>query len=136
MSAPLVHNGLVRRIEGGRAFIAVATRGCSSCGHAGGCGIGKLAGNRRETLIDLPAEPGLTAGAAVSLELQEAQLTRAALRGYLLPAALLVAGAALGEQVGADATAALGAVIGLALGLLLARSARPLLPTLRRDFQP
>ncbi len=130
MSASLIQSGQIRRIEAGQAVIAVATSGCSSCGHAGGCGIGKLAGSRREALISLPAQPGLAAGDAVTLELDEARLTQAALRGYLLPTSLLVMGAWLGEKVGADETAALGALVGLALGLLLVRRARPLMPRL------
>lgn len=130
------HPGSVRRIVAGQALVAVAASGCTSCGHAGGCGIGKLAG-RGETLLALPATPGLRAGDAVQVELREAQLTRAALVGYLLPVLLIVAGAllgqALGEKLGAggtvDGLAALGAVAGLALGLLLTRLHRP--PALR-----
>jgi sigma-E factor negative regulatory protein RseC len=136
------HAGEVRQIAAGQALIAVVTSGCSSCGHAGGCGIGKLAGSRRETLITLPGLPGLAKGDAVKLELDEAQVTRAALRGYLLPALLMVIGAIVGQivsekvggggtAVGSDATAALGAVLGMASGLLLARRGRPLLPRLR-----
>lgn len=135
MSAAIAHTGQVRHIEAGRALIAVATTGCSSCGHIGGCGVGKLAGGRRETLISLPSLPSLAIGDRVKLELDEAQVTRAAMLGYLLPALMLIGGALLGEQVGAggtvpgaDAGAALGALFGLAAGLLLARWRRPLLP--------
>jgi sigma-E factor negative regulatory protein RseC len=150
----ITHAGEVRSVAEGRALIAVATSGCSSCGHLGGCGIGKLAGNRRETLIALPSLPGLAAGDAVNLELDEAQVTRAALRGYLLPALLMVIGAILGQIVGekvgvtvgnplfgtggtalgVDVTAALGAVCGMASGLLLARYGRPLTPRMSRQF--
>jgi sigma-E factor negative regulatory protein RseC len=135
----IAHAGQVRRIDGARALVAVATSGCSSCGHLGGCGIGKLAGRRRETLIALPALPGLSAGDAVTLELDEAQVTRAALLGYLLPAVCLIAGALLGEKVGAggtaaDSLAALGAVAGLLTGLSLTRLRRPLTPRLSRSI--
>lgn len=136
MSAKIVHAGLVHRIEAEHALIAVTTTGCSSCGHAGGCGIGKLAGNRRTTLIRLPRPSNLAIGDQVTLELDEAHVTRAAMLGYLLPAVLLIGGALTGEQVGGmtalgnDASAALGAVFGLATGLLLARWSRPLLPRL------
>lgn len=136
------HPGSVRRIVAGQALVAVAASGCASCGHGAACGIGKLAGGRAETLLALPATPGLRAGDAVQLELREAQLTRAALVGYLLPVLLIVAGAllgqALGEKLGAggtvDGIAALGAVAGLALGLLLTRLHRP--PTLRLVPEP
>lgn len=136
------HPGSVRRIVAGQALVAVAASGCASCGHGAACGIGKLAGGRAETLLALPATPGLRAGDAVQVELREAQLTRAALVGYLLPVLLIVAGAllgqALGEKPGAggtvDGIAALGAVAGLALGLLLTRLHRP--PTLRLVPEP
>lgn len=139
----IIHRGQVRSIVDGCAQITVATSGCASCGHVSGCGIGKLAGSRRETLIALPSIPGLAAGDAVTLELDEAQVTRAAVRGYLLPAILLVIGAILGEIVGAqvgvggtapsaDTLAAHGALIGLTAGLLLARLGRPLAPRLRK----
>ncbi len=136
------HPGSVRRIVDGQALVAVAASGCASCGHGAACGIGKLAGGRAETLLALPATPGLRAGDAVQVELREAQLTRAALLGYLLPVLLIVAGAllgqALGEKLGAggtvDGIAALGAVAGLALGLLLTRLHRP--PTLRLVPEP
>lgn len=134
----IAHAGQVRRIADGQAFVAVATSGCSSCGHLGGCGVGKLAGGRRETLIALPAPNGLAVGESVMLELSEKQLTRAAVRGYLLPAVLLVSGAVLGEGLGAGATAAdgfavLGALVGLAVGLGFARLAKPLSPRLSRS---
>jgi sigma-E factor negative regulatory protein RseC len=157
MDRLISHPGSVRRIVDGRALVAVAASGCASCGHGAACGIGKLAGGRAETLLALPAPPGLRAGDAVHVELREAQLTRAALLGYLLPVLLIVAGALLGqelgEKLGADETtalqggrakdallavadggtvdgfAALGAVAGLAFGLLLTRLHRP--PALR-----
>lgn len=143
MDGMIAHAGRVRRIAAGRAEIAVATGGCSSCGHVGGCGIGKLAGTRGETLIDLAATPGLRVGDGVTLELHEAQLTRAALFGYLLPAVCLIAGALIGESAGAnvgaggtavDSLAPLGAVAGLVLGLALTRLRRPLTPRLSRSI--
>ena len=140
MSGSIAHTGQVRRVEAGQATIAVATSGCSSCGHAGGCGIGKLAGGRRETLITLPGMPGLGVGEHVTLELTESQITRAALLGYLMPALLLLTGAWLGNHSAsagitpdADASAALGAMLGLAAGLLLSRFSRPLMPRLSRS---
>ncbi|MEW5890262.1 MAG: SoxR reducing system RseC family protein [Pseudomonadota bacterium] len=130
--------GRVRRIVAGQALVAVVAGGCSSCKHAAGCGIGRLAGERGETLLALPALPGLAVGDAVNVELREAQLTRAALFGYLLPVLLIVAGALLGQSVGekvgtgntVEGLAALGALVGLALGLLLTRLYRPPSPRL------
>jgi sigma-E factor negative regulatory protein RseC len=125
--------GFVSAIEGGRAHISVASVGCSSCGHAGGCGIGQLAGRRRETILTLPAT-GLHPGQAVSLELDESRVVRAALLGYLLPAVLLLAGAVAGERAGmGEPAAALGALAGLTIGLLMTRLRRPLTPTLNLE---
>lgn len=141
MDRVISHPGNVRRIVDGQVLVAVAASGCSACGHnagnGGGCSIGKLANGRNETLLALPAMPGLRVGDAVRIELREAQLTRAALIGYLLPVLLIVVGAllgqAFGEKVGAgvtaDAAAALGALLGLAVGLLVTRLHRP--PALR-----
>lgn len=143
MDGLIAHTGQVRHIAAGRALVAVATSDCASCGQSGGCGIGKLAGQRRETLIALAAPDDLRVGDAVTLELDEAQVTRAALLGYLLPACLLIGGALIGESVGAnvgagstaaDGYAVLGAVAGLLSGLFLTRLRRPLLPRLSRSI--
>lgn len=134
MDGMIRHNGVVRAIADGQAHIAVVTAGCESCGHAGGCGIARLAGSRRETVMTLPAA-GLRIGQPVLLSLDETRLTRAALLGYLLPAALLLAGAVFGDTVaGGELAAPLGALFGLAAGLLLTRLRRPLLP--RLDLEP
>lgn len=133
MDRLITQSGLVRAIVGDQAQVVVATTGCASCGHAGGCGIGKLAGGRRETLISLPAA-GLHLGQRVTLELPEKQLTQAALFGYLLPAVTLLMGALIGEKVDAGETAAvLGAGIGLLAGLFLTRLRRPLSPRLTQE---
>ena len=143
MDKVISHPGSVRHIVDGQALVAIASGGCSACGHnagkGGGCSIGKLAGNGRETLLALPAAPGLRVGDAVHVELSETQLTHAALFGYLLPILLLIAGALLGQALGAaagtafmgmeDAAAALGAAVGLVLGLFATRLHRP--PSLR-----
>lgn len=139
MDGLIRHSGIVRAIAAGQAQIAVATTGCSACGHGGnngnnggGCGIGKLAGKRNETLVTLPAA-GLRVGQQVTLMLDETQLTQAALHGYLLPAVLLIAGALLGDELGADGTALAGALLGLLAGLLLTRLRRPLTPRLTQE---
>ncbi len=141
MDGLIQHTGHVHAIVGDQARIAVATAACSSCGHAGGCGIGKLAKNRRASLVSVPAA-GLRVGQQVTLALDEAQLTHAALLGYLLPAVLLLIGAMAGELVGqkvgaadtaADTVAAIGAVTGLLAGLLLTRLRAPLTPRLTQE---
>jgi positive regulator of sigma E activity len=132
MDGVIAHTGQVRAITAGRAQIAVATAACASCGQAGGCGIGRLAGKRRESLVAVPAA-GLRVGQQVTLTLEAAQLTQAALLGYLLPTILMLVGAVLGEfvgeKVGAGETAAAPAAV---LGLL-ARLRAPLTPRLTQE---
>ena len=109
-------------IKDGEAVIAVAVQGCSSCGQKKSCGVGKLAAGGKISLIRLPAEPGLQAGDPVTLSVDQGDINRAALLGYLLPAVLMVVGAVAGESIsGRDAGAALGAFAGLLVGVLLSR---------------
>ena len=137
MDGLISHAGRVHAIAGNTAQIAVATAACSACGHSGsnggGCSIGKLAGSRKESLVTLPAA-GLRPGQTVTLTLDPAQLTRAALLGYLFPAVLMLTGAALGEKIGADSTALAGSLLGLCLGLLLTRLRPPLTPRLTQEL--
>lgn len=126
MSDPLTHAGVIRAIDGRRMSVAVATQGCASCGQKKSCGVGQLAGTRPSTLIELPASEGLQAGDPVTLSLDAATIHRAALLGYLLPAILLMAGTVAGDVLAepglsADLGAALGALAGGGIGLLLAR---------------
>ena len=134
MDRLISHTGRVHAIEGNTAQIAVMTAACSSCGHAGGCSIGKLAGKQRQSLIAVPAD-GLRLGQSVTLTLDESRLTQAALLGYLLPVVMLLMGALLGEKVDAGETASvIGAGIGLFAGLLLTRLRAPLTPRLTQEL--
>lgn len=45
-AAPIEHRGVVQRVEGGLAIVAMETAGCASCGQGGSCGIGKMAVGR------------------------------------------------------------------------------------------
>lgn len=122
--ASLAHTGIVQSIEGGQATIAVAVQGCSSCGQKKSCGVGKLAGSGKVSLLRVPAEPGMKPGDQVSLSVDQGDLHRAALLGYLVPAVLMVIGAVAGQSLtGQDFGAALGAFAGLAFGVLLGRIA-------------
>ena len=133
MDGLISHTGRVHAIVGERAQIAVATAACSSCGHAGGCSIGKLAGKQRESLVSVPAH-GLRLDQRVTLTLETSQLTQAALLGYLLPAILMLVGAVLGEKVDAGETlSVIGAAFGLFAGLLLTRLRAPLSPRLTEE---
>jgi len=134
MSDTLTQTGVVQWVAGGRASVAVATGGCSSCGKQSACGVGKLAAGRPTTLIEIDTadHPGLRPGQQVSLELAADKVALGALLGYLLPALTLVLGAVIGQGAnGSDVAAALGAGAGLALGILATRLLKPLLPTPR-----
>jgi positive regulator of sigma E activity len=121
-SEPVVRRtGVVRSVARERALVALDAQGCAACGKQGACAAGKLAAGRGATLIEVPAE-GLRAGETVVCEIPERELLAAALKGYLLPAALLLLGAGLGEASG-DAAAALGALAGLILGMAANRRA-------------
>lgn len=130
----LEHAGVVQRIDAGKAIVAIETGGCSSCGHLGGCGIGKLAGGRSATLLTLPASAGMQAGDAVAVALSQERLTNAALAGYLAPAVAMLAGAGLGSHLGgSDAMAAVGALLGFVVALAAARVAVRHFPALSTD---
>jgi positive regulator of sigma E activity len=122
-AALLEHPGVIQRAANGKVEVAVATGGCSGCGHRSGCGIGQLAEGRQQTRITLAAPPGLnlTAGTQVLLRLPTQRLHLAALAGYLLPAITILFGTGIGDAWAGDGGAALGAIAGLFAGLLLGK---------------
>ena len=132
MSAPFIeHRGVVRRIEGGKAIVAMETGGCSSCGHVSACGVGKMAGDRPATLLTVPLEAGVEVGDAVCVGLPAAGLSASAVLGYLFPAIAMLLGAALAAAFdGRDGVTALGAMGGFLAALILARFAIALAPRL------
>jgi sigma-E factor negative regulatory protein RseC len=132
MSAGMIeHRGIVQRIEGGRAIVAMETAGCSACGHGSSCGIGKLAAGRPATLLTLPVGDEIKAGDMVCIALPESRLTLSALLGYLFPAVAMVLGAWLGAALeGSDGATALGAMLGFIGALAIARVAVGLVPGL------
>lgn len=112
--------GTVIALDGERATLALPRDACAGCGKR--CGIGALAAQRSPTLMTIPAPAGLALGDRVALQFSEQALLRAALLGYLLPAALLILGALLGHTaLEGDLGAALGALGGLTFGLWLVR---------------
>ncbi|WP_374277968.1 SoxR reducing system RseC family protein [Azonexus sp.] len=125
------HRGIVQRVEGGRAVVAMETGGCSSCGHGSSCGIGRMAAGRAATLLTLPVGPEVQAGDTVCVALPADRLTRSALLGYLFPAFAMLLGAGLGAAFdGSDGATALGAIGGFLAALAVARVAIGLLPGL------
>lgn len=137
MSSEHAPTGIVRSVVAGQARIEVGIAGCAGCGRKTACGVGRLAGDRRPLQLVLPAPAGLAAGDVVTLNLAPAALLRAAALGYLLPAALTVAGGVLGNALASpsgygDPGAALGLLLGLGLGLAASRRVRPAPPQLAR----
>lgn len=129
------HAGIVQSITAGEAVIAVAVQGCASCGQKRSCGVGKLTGSGKVSLIRLPATSGMQVGDTVSLSIDQDAIHRAALVGYLLPAILLVLGTVIGQStLSSDVGAALGAIAGIALGLLLTRLIPRLFPGMRASL--
>ncbi len=132
MSAKMIeHRGIVQRVEGGKAIVAMETAGCSSCGQGSSCGIGKMAGGRPATLLTLPVGGDVKAGDLVLIGLPESRLTLSALLGYLFPAFAMLFGAWLGAlREGSDGATALGAIAGFLVALAIARLVIGLAPGL------
>ena len=132
MSAKMIeHRGIVQRVDGGLAIVAMETAGCAACGQGGSCGVGKMAAGRPATLLTLPVTADVRAGDVVLIGLPESRLTLSALLGYLFPAFAMLLGAALGAAFqGGDGATALGAMLGFIGALMLARVVIALLPGL------
>ncbi|HEY6095328.1 MAG TPA: SoxR reducing system RseC family protein [Gallionellaceae bacterium] len=120
---------IVIRLEGEDALVeSTQGGGCGHCDSEKGCGSGKLSQlfsaqpRRFRVRNEAQAQPGME----VQISVAEGVLLRSALLMYVLPLLLLLAGGALGGQLAreaaaADGYAALGGVLGLVLGFLLAR---------------
>ncbi|MFZ4536999.1 SoxR reducing system RseC family protein [Propionivibrio sp.] len=116
------HRGIVQRVEGGKAIVAMETSGCSSCKQGSSCGIGKMASGRAATLLTLPISGDIKAGDQVSIVLPENSVTLSALFGYLFPAMAMLFGAWFGATLdGSDGATALGAIGGFVGALALVR---------------
>jgi sigma-E factor negative regulatory protein RseC len=119
---------VVRRVEGGQTFVESAqASGCGQCSGKG-CGTGKLSqlfcSQPRQFQVDNPI--GAVSGDLVVVSVADGAVLRGIGLVYLLPLALLVAGAALGNSMAVqdelrDGYAAAGAACGLVVGFLLSR---------------
>ena len=122
MSARMIeHRGIVHRVDGGKAIVAIETAGCSSCGQGSSCGIGKMASGRPATMLKIPVSGDIKAGDFVLIGLPESKLTLSALLGYLFPAFAMLLGAWLGSSIeeGSDAATALGAIAALVIARIV-----------------
>lgn len=130
-------------VDAGDGYAWVETRrrsACGACSASAGCGTATLAkvwGERRTRVRVISAWP-LRPGDTVIVGLAEGALLRGSLLVYLLPLALLLAGALLGQAafVGAgEEPVILAGAVGLGLGFLAARAvSRRLQSDIR--FQP
>lgn len=124
MSSPrmIEHQGIVHQCTNGMALIALDTGGCSSCGQGAACGIGRMASGRAATLLSLAVDRQLHPGERVTIGLPASRLGWSAALGYFFPALALLLGAVLGGlMAGSDAAAALGAMGGFLLALIISR---------------
>jgi sigma-E factor negative regulatory protein RseC len=132
MSAKIIeHRGLVQRVEGGKAIVAMETTGCGSCGQGSSCGIGRMASGRAATLLTLSVGANVKVGDRVSIALPESHLTLSALFGYLFPALAMLLGAGVGATLqGSDEATAIGAMLGFLSALAITRTLIGRLPGL------
>ena len=124
MSALAERDGVIIALEGGRGARLAQVRleaapGCAGCGSRGTCS----SGTKAPRMVTVPVPDSVLPGETVSLFMPEASIALASLLGYFLPAVGLLLGAVLcGSLFYGDLAAVLGAVIGLAGGVLLARA--------------
>jgi len=107
-------------IEADANFVLVElparVQACGNCKSADGCHTGILglsSGPRRYRVAN---DIGARVGDRVSIRVAEGVVLRASLISYLLPALLVIIGAAIGQRMGGDLAALAGTVSGLALG--------------------
>ena len=136
-------------VEHGRVWLEPeVTASCGSCSSVGLCSIGKDAGAARKLAarrFELPGDLGLRVGERVVVGVRDDTLVKGAMTAYGIPLLTIMAGGITGQEWGGtDGMAALGALGGLIVGLLIARvlanslSARGILTPrfLRRSFDP
>jgi sigma-E factor negative regulatory protein RseC len=114
---------VVVRVEGGQAFVEVGRDGgCGRCHETGGCQngiLGQLFGSRPR-LYRIANGIGAMPGDRVVVGIAEGATLRAAVLTYVLPLSGLLTGAVAASTMVADgdAPAVLGAIVGLAIGVL------------------
>lgn len=112
----------VLKTSGATSFVeATEHNGCGACASQDSCGISGLGRffSRRRQPVAL-ACGNVRPGQEITVAVSETDLLKVGLWAYLLPVTLAVAGASLAAPMG-DLAAVLGAALGLAAGLLIAR---------------
>lgn len=121
---------VVFHVDGDEAVVRVTGGGCGHCGTAGGCGgsaLSRLFCSTKPRQFTVLNRVGARVGDEVQVSLPDGVLLRGALKMYVLPLVLLLAGGIAGASMaetgaGADLHAAAGALSGLLLGFIIARS--------------
>jgi sigma-E factor negative regulatory protein RseC len=113
--------GRIAAIANGIAEVRIAAiSACGSCRSQQSCGTAAAAANTQIVRVD--ATPGMHTGDEISLQMEAATVAGGALLGYLMPAVSVIGGAIAGSVwFGSDVAAAVGAGLGLSLGLLALR---------------
>lgn len=122
---------IVIRLHGDEASVKpIGTGGCGHCDSEGGCGSGTLTKvfcSNDARNFSVRNEVNAKVGDEVQISIPDGVLLRGAIKMYVLPLVLLLAGGIAGaslagdEAVGRDACAVTGALIGLLLGFVIAR---------------
>ncbi|MEW6765253.1 MAG: SoxR reducing system RseC family protein [Pseudomonadota bacterium] len=112
-------------LEGEIAIVEVSVKSaCGSCEHGGGCGVSRLGRlvRPRPARWRMENRAGARVGDEVWLALEDTALTAAAVLAYIPPLfGMLLGGAWLSGTDAGEGVAVLGALAGLALGLLVSR---------------
>lgn len=123
---------IIIQVDGDEASVQpLSTGGCGHCNSEGGCGSGslsKLFCSPKPRHFRVSNEAHAKVGDEVQVSIPDGVLLRGAMKMYVFPLILLLAGSIAGvgmagESAGHDVYAATGAVIGLLLGFILARLA-------------
>lgn len=112
---------VVTALQGGNAVLELddAASSCGSCGSSGSCGKG----NGAKRVFVVPNGIGVRPGDHVVLSVAPGGVLKAALWAYFVPVLLALCGAAIGAGLeDGGVFAPLGAVLGLACGIVLFRS--------------
>ncbi|MBI4807777.1 MAG: SoxR reducing system RseC family protein [Nitrosomonadales bacterium] len=121
---------IVIKLQGEEALVQpLGTGGCGHCDSEGGCGSGtltKMFCSSKPRHFAVRNQVRAKVGDEVHVTLPDGTLFRGAVKMYILPLILLLAGGGFGvslagDAVSRDAYAAAGAVSGLLLGFILAR---------------
>ena len=121
---------IVIQLDGREASVQpVGTGGCGHCDSEGGCGSGTLTKvfcGDKPRQFKVRNDVSAKIGDEIQVSVPDGVLLRGAIKMYVLPLILLLAGGIAGvgmagEGAGRDAYAAAGAVVGLLLGFVLAR---------------